>query len=78
MHHLAPSVTLKFMEMLITLIGIVLVIEGLPYVASPEAMQRWLKQLTEMEPSQLRMMGFIAMTTGFIILFIARRSGLLG
>ncbi len=66
------------MKLLVTLIGLVLVIEGLPYVASPEAMQRWLKQLIEMEPSQLRMMGLIAMIAGFVILFFARRSGLLG
>lgn len=66
------------MKLLITLIGLILVLEGLPYVASPEAMQRWLRQLLELEPSQLRMIGFIAMTAGFIILFFARGSGLLG
>ncbi|MDH3329514.1 MAG: DUF2065 domain-containing protein [Desulfobulbaceae bacterium] len=66
------------MKLLITLIGLILVLEGLPYVASPEAMQRWLRQLLELEPSQLRMIGFIAMIAGFIILFFARGSGLLG
>jgi uncharacterized protein YjeT (DUF2065 family) len=66
------------MKLLVTLIGLILVIEGLPYVASPEAMQRWLKHLAEIEPSQLRSMGLIAMIAGFIILFIARHSGLLG
>lgn len=66
------------MKLLITLIGLILVIEGLPYVAAPEAMQRWLRQLLELQPSQLRMMGIIAMTAGFVILFFARRSGLLG
>jgi len=78
LHHLSPSVTLLFMKLLVTLIGLILVIEGLPYVASPEAMQRWLKQLAKMKPSQLRMMGLIAMIGGFVILFFARRSGLLG
>lgn len=66
------------MKLLITLIGLILVLEGLPYVAAPEAMQRWLQQLLELKPSQLRMMGVIAMAAGFIILFLARRNGLLG
>ena len=56
------------MKMLITLIGLVLILEGLPYVASPEAMQRWLKQLAEMHPDKLR----------FILCFLAQKSGLLG
>ena len=66
------------MKLLVTLIGLILVLEGLPYVAAPEAMQRWLKQLLDLSPSQLRTMGFIAMISGFIVLYFARRSGLLG
>ncbi len=66
------------MKTLITLIGLVLILEGLPYVASPEAMQRWLKQLSEMPPENLRVIGVIAMTAGFLLCFIARRSGMFG
>jgi uncharacterized protein len=63
------------MKTLILLIGMVLIIEGLPYVAAPEAMQRYLRQLLEIPPSQLRIIGLLAMAIGFIILFIARGSG---
>ncbi|WP_457573769.1 DUF2065 domain-containing protein [Desulfolithobacter sp.] len=66
------------MKLLVTLIGLILVLEGLPYVASPEAMQRWLRQLIEMRPEQLRLMGIIAMGIGFFLCFLAQRSGLLG
>ncbi len=66
------------MKMLITLIGLVLILEGLPYVASPEAMQRWLRQLAEMRPDTLRIVGFFAMGAGFLLCFIAQKSGLLG
>ncbi|NOQ47370.1 MAG: DUF2065 family protein [Desulfobulbaceae bacterium] len=66
------------MKLLITLVGLVLILEGLPYVASPEAMQRWLKQLTEMRPEQLRIMGIIAMAAGFILCYVAQRSGIMG
>ncbi len=66
------------MKTLITLIGLVLIFEGLPYVASPEAMQRWLKQLSEMKPDNLRIMGIFAMAAGFFLCYLARRSGLFG
>ena len=66
------------MKMLITLIGLVLILEGLPYVASPEAMQRWLKQLAEMRPDTLRIIGVFAMAAGFLLCFLAQKSGLLG
>ena len=66
------------MKVFIVLIGLVLVIEGLPYVAFPEAMQRWLSQLVKLPPSHLRQVGLVSMAAGFIILFFARHFGLLG
>ena len=65
------------MKLLLTLIGLVLVLEGLPYVASPESMQRWLRQILEMEPAQLRRIGMVAMAVGFALCFLAQRSSLL-
>ncbi|MCP3891882.1 MAG: DUF2065 domain-containing protein [Desulfobulbaceae bacterium] len=64
------------MKILITLIGLVFVLEGLPYVVSPEGMQRWLRQLLEMKPEQLRAVGAIAMAAGFLLVFIGQKSGL--
>ena len=66
------------MKTLITLVGLILVLEGLPYVASPEGMQRWLQQITEMRPESLRSMGIFAMAVGFFLCFLAQRSGLFG
>jgi len=66
------------MELFITLLGLILVLEGLPYVAFPEAMQRWLSQLTQLPPAQLRSVGLISMAFGFAILIFARHFGLLG
>lgn len=64
------------MKLLVTLIGLVLVLEGLPYVASPESMQRWLRQILEMEPATLRRLGMVAMAAGFALCFLAQRSAL--
>jgi uncharacterized protein YjeT (DUF2065 family) len=66
------------MKLLITLIGLILVLEGLPYVASPAAMQRWLRQLMEINPEQLRVMGIIAMAVGFLLCYLAQRTVLFG
>lgn len=66
------------MKTLITLIGLVLIFEGLPYAASPEAMQQWLRQLAEMHPDKLRGIGFFSLAAGLLLCFIAQKSGLLG
>jgi uncharacterized protein YjeT (DUF2065 family) len=66
------------MELFITLIGLILVVEGLPYVAFPEAMQRWLSQLMQMPPARLRSVGIVSMASGFAILIFARYFGLFG
>jgi len=64
------------MELLLTLTGLVLILEGLPYAASPESMQRWLRQILEMPPQQRRRVGIIAMAAGFLLCYLAQRSGL--
>jgi uncharacterized protein len=66
------------MKLFITLIGLILILEGLPYAASPEAMQRWLRQILEMSPEQLRRIGLIAMAIGFFLCYLAQKSGLFG
>lgn len=65
------------MKLLITLVGLVLVLEGLPYVAFPKAMQEWLRQLTETDPKILRVMGIIAMAIGFLLCYVTQRTNLL-
>jgi uncharacterized protein YjeT (DUF2065 family) len=65
------------MKFVLTLIGLLLVLEGLPYAASPESMQKWLRQLAELPPIQLRTIGLVSMILGFAFLFFVRHSGLL-
>jgi len=65
------------MKLLITLVGLVLILEGLPYVAFPKAMQEWLRQLAESDPALLRGLGIIAMAVGFLLCYITQRTDLL-
>lgn len=65
------------MKYLVSLIGVVLILEALPYVAFPEAMQNWLKQLAEMNPAVLRVLGLLAMGVGLLLCYITQRTDLL-
>jgi uncharacterized protein YjeT (DUF2065 family) len=62
------------MKLLTLLLGLVLIVEGLPYVAAPEAMRNWLRKLSDIPPSQLRAMGFIAMASGLVICFVVQKT----
>ena len=64
------------MKMLVALIGLVLIFEGLPYAAFPEAMQSWLRQLSEVRPSVLRKLGWLAVAVGLLMCYVAQRTGL--
>jgi uncharacterized protein YjeT (DUF2065 family) len=64
------------MKLFLLLIGMVLILEGIPYVAAPEAMQEWLRKLSEVEPQTLRVCGLVAMAGGLLLCFIVQKSGL--
>jgi uncharacterized protein YjeT (DUF2065 family) len=55
---------------------LVFILEGLPYLTFPEAMQRWLKQLMGMKPAQLRMVGLAAVGLGLLICYVTLRTSL--
>ena len=64
------------MKLLFTLVGLIFILEGLPYLTFPEAMQRWLQQLMEMKPMQLRMVGLFAVGLGLLICYVTLRTSL--
>lgn len=63
------------MKILFLLLGMVLIVEGIPYVASPLAMQEWLKKISEMRTEHLRILGLMSMSAGLIICWLVQRSG---
>lgn len=64
------------MKLFLLLIGMVLILEGLPYVAAPEAMREWLEKLSQVPSGQLRGFGLLAMGVGLLICFIVQKSSL--
>ena len=55
------------MKLLFCLLGLVLFVEGLPYVISPGKMKKWMLTLQEISDSKLRAMGLFAMALGLLI-----------
>lgn len=60
------------MRLLFCLLGLMLIIEGLPYLAFPDKMKRWLSQIQQVPDNQLRVIGFIAMCCGLLLTYIFR------
>ena len=63
------------MKILFLLVGMVLILEGIPYVAFPESMRDWLRKLSEMKAEHLRMVGLFSMSIGLLICWFVQRSG---
>ncbi len=65
------------MKDLITVLGMVLVLEGLPYFAFPETFKSWIRRMLELPDSRLRVYGLLSMMIGLFLIYLARRTGFL-
>ncbi len=62
------------MEFFLCVLGMALVVEGLPYFGFPEKMREMMQFLQEQDDTVLRTMGGGLMLVGLVILFVARRA----
>jgi uncharacterized protein YjeT (DUF2065 family) len=62
------------MKLLLLVVGMVLIVEGLPYAAAPEKMREWLLKLSEVPPSTLRMIGLFSLTSGLVLCWLVQKS----
>jgi hypothetical protein len=60
------------MDFLLCVLGVVFVLEGLPYFAFPEKVKLYLLKLQEMPDSTLRLLGLTAIITGLILVYFGR------
>jgi uncharacterized protein YjeT (DUF2065 family) len=60
------------MRLLFCLLGLVFIVEGLPYLAFPKKMKTWLRQIQRVPDDQLRIVGFLAMCFGLLLTYIFR------
>jgi uncharacterized protein YjeT (DUF2065 family) len=60
------------MKYLLSVLGMVFVLEGLPYFAFPEKVRAYLLKLQEMPDSTLRFLGMSAIITGLVLVYFGR------
>lgn len=60
------------MEFFLVVLGVVMIIEGLPYFAFPERMKEVMRAVIEMPDASLRRIGFILMAAGLAIAYLGR------
>jgi uncharacterized protein len=61
------------MDFFLCVLGMVLIIEGVPYFAFPDKLKNYLDKIREIRDSHLRIMGFAAMIVGLILLYFGKR-----
>jgi uncharacterized protein YjeT (DUF2065 family) len=59
------------MTFLLSLLGVLLIIEGIPYFAFPGKAKDWARSLVDIPERALRIMGLVAMIFGLALLFLA-------
>ena len=58
------------MKYFLTVIAMVMIIEGFPYFAFPEKMKTVLETLSKSEPEVLRKIGLLLISAGLLLLYI--------
>jgi uncharacterized protein YjeT (DUF2065 family) len=60
------------MEFFLCVIGMVMIIEGLPYFAFPAKMKGWVKKIINSPESSLRRFGLVLMVLGLSLIYMGR------
>jgi uncharacterized protein YjeT (DUF2065 family) len=50
----------------------VMIVEGLPYFAAPSKIKIWVQKLAELPDSTLRLIGFLLMLGGLVLVYLGR------
>jgi uncharacterized protein YjeT (DUF2065 family) len=61
------------MEFFLCVIGMVMIVEGLPYFAFPDKMKTWVKKIIASSDSSLRRFGLVLMVLGLSLVYLGRR-----
>jgi uncharacterized protein len=61
------------MKYFLCVLGMVFVIEGLPYFTFPGKIKIYLLKLTKIPDSSLRIMGAVAVTLGLLLVYFGTR-----
>jgi uncharacterized protein len=57
------------MKYFLSVMGMVLIVEGLPYFAFPDKIKSYLRKLIDIPDTTLRIMGVVAVVIGLILVY---------
>lgn len=60
------------MKFFLCVVGMVMIIEGLPYFAFPEKMKFWIKKIATTPEASLRKFGIVLMALGLVLIYFGR------
>ena len=61
------------MDYFLCVIGMVMIIEGLPYFAFPDKMKFWVRKVMELPEGSLRRFGLVLMVLGLFLVYAGKR-----
>ncbi|OPL14470.1 MAG: hypothetical protein AVO38_02575 [delta proteobacterium ML8_D] len=64
------------MKFFVTVLGLLMVLEGLPYFAFPEKMQAFMRQIEKMNPDHLRLAGLVSTLIGLLICYVVQKTAI--
>ncbi len=59
------------MKFFLCIVGMVMIVEGLPYFAFPHKMKEMIQMILSLDESALRRFGFVLMLAGLCIVYFA-------
>ncbi|CAB1076403.1 hypothetical protein D1AOALGA4SA_4199 [Olavius algarvensis Delta 1 endosymbiont] len=60
------------MKFFLCVVGMVMIIEGLPYFAFPEKMKIWIQKVAQTPDGSLRRFGLVLMAFGLVLVYLGR------
>ncbi|MCK4846292.1 MAG: DUF2065 domain-containing protein [Deltaproteobacteria bacterium] len=60
------------MDFIIIVIAVVFIIEGIPYLMTPEKVKRWSMSIQEVPNKHLRLIGLLCMILGLVALYLVK------
>ncbi len=61
------------MNFFLCVIGMVMIVEGLPYFAFPDKMKNWIQKMLEVPDGALRRFGLVLMGIGLFLIYMGKR-----
>ena len=61
------------MKFFLCVLGMVMILEGLPYFAFPEKMKLWIQKVAQTPDGALRRIGLVLMAFGLVLVYLGRQ-----